>query len=119
MARILTVLPNQKFVVNVTFSAAHENAVVVSEHSTGGQVFNANNMFGQSQSWSSPVNNSASAKLYVIRGLHKNGYNDGSLPWLDSDERVLFANQNSVILGYEDANDGDYNDACATVVFTP
>jgi len=117
MAQLLPVLPGHKILVNVSFSASFENEIIVEDQASGTRLYNAINFGAQPRHWESPVNQGPGTHLYLIRSQHKNGPPSGSLPWIPSGERILFANATNRIIGYEDATDGDFNDASANVVW--
>ena len=115
MAQYLAVMQNQKITLDVTFSCAHENAVVLKEYGTGQELFNGNSHMNGNRHWESPKNTSPNPKIYELRAYHKNTPPDGGQPWYESPERIVYANAITKVVGYEDLNDGDYNDAVATV----
>ncbi len=116
MAQILPVQPGMDLVVGVTFACAHENEIVIENHATGEHVFSTNSHDKtQPRTWRCPINSGPGVHLYMLRAQHKNGPPDPKLPWVPSAESILYANNAVKIVGYEDANDGDYNDAVATV----
>ncbi|HNP78266.1 MAG TPA: hypothetical protein PKM91_13585 [Cyclobacteriaceae bacterium] len=114
----LTVQKGQRISVSVSFSCAHENFVSVCDFASGAQLFNANSHMNNNRSWQSPVNTGNVPVAYKIFSQHKNTPPNGNEPWHDSAEQIIFANAVSKIIGYEDSNDADYNDATATVLWS-
>jgi len=114
----LTVQRGQRITVSVSFSCAHENMVSVRDFATNGELFNANSHMNANRHWQSPVNTSNGPVAYKILSQHKNTPPNGNEPWNDSAEQVIFAGPVSKIIGYEDSNDADYNDATATIVWS-
>lgn len=112
-----TVFPGQKLVIKTSFSCAHENHISVRDFVSGTELFNSNSHFGNNRQWESPVNKSDQPTIYTIASSHKNTPPNGREPWYPSAERIVFAGPDSKIIGYEDGNDGDFNDAVATMVW--
>jgi hypothetical protein len=106
--------------IQVSFSAISENAVDIIEHATGGVLRNFNSWYGGGGNWSSGVNTSPHIRLIVIDGKHKKR-STGRDPWIQSAERVLYEDRRRkrTVIGYEDGDDGDYNDATANVTVQP
>lgn len=117
MPKYLTLQPNQKIAVAVTFNCSHENAIIVEAHSSGKAVFQANSHSNNPLSGEIGPNAQKIPVVYRIRGVHKNSAPNARKPWHDSLEKVIFANASSMVIGFEDGNDGDFNDAVATIIW--
>lgn len=92
MSQYLAVFQNQKISIDVSFSCAHENAVVIRDHASGQELFNANSHMNNNRHWESAVHSGNAPRIYELRGFHKNTPPDGGQPWYESPERIIFAN---------------------------
>jgi len=117
MPQYLSVFANQKIALDITFECANENMVILRDHASGAELFNGNSHMNHNRHWESPVHSGGGPKIYELRSFHKNTPPNGGEPWFESPERVIFANEVAKVVGYEDKNDGDYNDAVATVTW--
>ncbi|PEP75436.1 hypothetical protein CN581_26900 [Bacillus toyonensis] len=53
-------------------------------------------------------------EILGIVGWHKEGGPSASKPWIQSLMRIITHSDGSITYGFEDSNDGDYNDIVAT-----
>lgn len=120
MALTVPIPPGARLRITVTFSAANENAVAITNQADGEVIKGFNNYFGGGGVWDSGLNRSSAPTLLLLSGSHKNTPPDGSEPWHPSPERILYTDalHMTTIIGYEDATDMDFNDARAVLQYS-
>ena len=106
------VAPSRSFSIFVAFMAAKENEVVVMDDKFN-PIWSTNSEQDQPRKWAEK-NDGSATKTYIVRGLYKEP--DGK-DWLESRVHESFGGDNSLIIGYEEDRDDDFNDAVASVGF--
>lgn len=111
--------PGSRLSFEVEFDADYENAVVIYQivNNRPQAVMSFNNYFGKGagQEWMSGAGSwvavGRGGECYRIKGQHKNGTANPSLPWVISRSQRM----DEDLLGFEDGGDQDFNDVTVTV----
>jgi hypothetical protein len=111
---LVTVRPGEQIRVAVTFEAANENCLQIYNQRTGHLRQVWNNYDGGGGTWTSPKAGDEPLVLLFV-GRHKDSPPDGRKPWRLSKFGVLDKTEGSVIVGWEDGVDDDYNDAAVDI----
>lgn len=101
--------------IQVSFNAAFENAIILTDNSTGRVAMTFNNFYGRGagNEWWAGAGTwvSRPGRCYSVRAQHKAGTANPNLPWLPS---AVMRTGNKI--GFEDGEDGDYNDAVVRII---
>src|SRR5262249_45891911 len=112
---LVYVRPGEQVKITVSFEAANENCVQIYEHGTGRLLQVWNNYDGGGGSWLSPKNTGDAVHVLLVVGRHKDSPPNGKKPWRLSYFKILDQTDTAVVVGWEDADDQDYNDAVAVI----
>ena len=108
------VAPKRTFSILVAFMASKENEVVVMDEKYN-RLWSTNSEKDDARTWSE-LNNTSATKTYVIRGLYLDPENPKA-GFVESRVHESYGGENSLIIGYEEDRDDDFNDAVASVGF--
>lgn len=112
---VLCAAPHKPLKVRVSFDAAFENGVIITDSATGRVAMTFNNFYGRGagREWRSGAGTwvSRPGRCYTVRAQHKTGPANPSLPWVESQYQ-----RDGNKLGFEDGADNDYNDAVVRIL---
>jgi hypothetical protein len=107
--------------VRFTFSsdAAWENAICIYD-SGYNKIIEKGNQAGRNLNPETIGRDRREERIVFVTGWHKNGPQNGGLPWVQSPCRFSpnqGDNFGSGVIGFEDSGDGDYNDIALSYTF--
>ncbi len=117
--QLVSVRPGEQVRILAGFSAVSENCIQIYNQGNNAMVAVWNNYDGGRGEWVSPRNTSSGTVVYLVVSRHKDGGPDAGKPWILSGFRVLDGGQDkgTMKIGFEDSNDGDFNDAMVTMTW--
>lgn len=108
-AKVVKVPANKVARVTFSFNAWYENAILIYDEETNQLLAErGNGPYRHAQDWASDI--SPNVKGYIVTGWHKNGPANHRLPWIQSPNRVFIDSSHYVQIGFEDAEQDDFDD---------
>lgn len=105
---IIQVSPEHRLRLMFSFNAAFENSIILYRASDFEEAVHRDNRGRGNADWLTEYNNSRHPEAFIVTGWNRR---PGQNEWNYSKGKILSETSDYIQIGFEDATDGDYNDA--------